>query len=83
MRVQVSVIRSACQLANRFQPAQVNLQASQRVIAVAVQLAQVKVQVQAQASATQTQLAQVSVTVRVQVSVIRSVHQLAIQFRLA
>ena len=83
VRVQVSVIRSACQLANRFQPAQVNLQASQRVIAVAAQLARVKVQVQAHQSVIQDQIAPASVTVKVQVSVIRSVHRLANQFRLA
>ncbi|WP_270501206.1 hypothetical protein, partial [Enterococcus avium] len=69
----------------RFQPAQVNLQASQRVIAVAAQLARVKVQVQAHQSVIQDQIAPASVTVKVQVSVIRSVHRLAIanQFRLA
>ena len=37
VRVQVAVIRSACQLANRFQPAQVNLQASQQATAAAAQ----------------------------------------------
>ena len=37
VKVQVSVIRSACQLANRFQLAQVNLQASQQATAAAAQ----------------------------------------------
>ncbi|WP_207487625.1 hypothetical protein [Enterococcus avium] len=60
MKVQVLVH----QLANRFQPAQVNLQASQRVIAVAVQLARVKVQVQAHQSAIQDPTVQALVTAK-------------------
>ena len=57
MKVQVSVIRSACQLANRFQPAQVNPQANQRVIAVAVQSVLAKVQVIAHQSVIQDRIA--------------------------
>ncbi|MDB1734756.1 hypothetical protein ABQE16_21240, partial [Enterococcus avium] len=56
VRVQVSVIRSACQLANRFQPAQVNPQANQRATAVAVQSVLAKVQVIAHRLAIQDQI---------------------------
>ncbi|WP_270501202.1 hypothetical protein [Enterococcus avium] len=53
VKVQVSVIRLASQLANLFQPAQVNPQANQRVIAVAVQSVLAKVQVIAHQSVIQ------------------------------
>ncbi|WP_176747090.1 hypothetical protein, partial [Enterococcus sp. HMSC072H05] len=59
VKVQVSVIRSACQLANRFQPAQVNLQASRQATAAAVQSVQAKVQVQAHQPVIQDQTASV------------------------
>ena len=59
MKVQVSVIRSVHQLVNLFQLAQVNLQASQQVIAVVAQLARVKVQVQVRQSVIQDQIAPV------------------------
>ncbi|OJG09155.1 hypothetical protein RU95_GL000861 [Enterococcus avium] len=57
MKVRVTVIRSVYQLANRFQLAQVNLQASQQATAAAAQLARVKVQVQAHQSVIQDQIA--------------------------
>ena len=57
MKVQVTVIRLASQLANRFQLAQVNLQASRQATAAAVQSARVKVQVIAHRSAIQDRIA--------------------------
>ena len=71
MRVQVSVIRSASQLANRFQSAQVNPQASQQATAAAVQ----SVRVKAQVLVIRTQSAQVLVLAKVQVIAHQSVIQ--------
>jgi hypothetical protein len=57
VKVQVTVIRLASQLANRFQLAQVNLQANRQATAAAVQSARVKVQVIAHRSAIQDRIA--------------------------
>jgi hypothetical protein len=59
VKVQVTVIRLASQLANRFQLAQVKLQEYLHATAAAVQSARVKVQVIARRSAIQDRIAPV------------------------